>query len=203
VSDRRHHITRRNLLRITGLAPLAALVPTASATAAPPVAEIHEQVMARLVELAQEYAKEKGEELPVELFKGVAADLWRHFGIGVSVWSGVSLPVKAPLGSPHSDVILAAYGIYKDDVNFPKKSGNLIVDRLWCWEDVRDVSNYCAAVCGDYAAERAKPHSAVVDVEAYRHGFKRTEQEMKHKMKRLKCMVNSQGREAEIRGGSC
>jgi hypothetical protein len=200
VSYRTPRISRRKLLQISGLAPLAAVaVPGASRAEVAAVAgKVDDLSPGALEELVRK--SKLTDPSQVAKFREVANELWRYFQLGAHE-GGLPFPDPDPEGKK-DELAKAAYDV---ENRGKQKSGDLIVGKVAAWAEQREVTNVCAYLCGYHSAKSAQDLGQdVITEDAYRHGFRRTEREMKTKMDRLRAFLESQGRDTgSILGGGC
>lgn len=194
MSDRIFPISRRRLLQLAGLAPLAALAasgtsPHALARPGPAIAEIPEWSFTKdLIPLA----RLRDPNLNEKTFRDVSNGLWSFFAEGVKD-NGGSLPPAGsnendPNGHAHQALVRAAYETRNDKTD---QCGDLIVDKLNNWDPWKVNTQICAWVCGAYAAHRSKSHP--VTPPDFRFGYKETERRMKTLMARARSIYAKRG----------
>jgi hypothetical protein len=202
VSDRTPRISRRKLLQISGLAPLAALAASGAsaeeiAAAAREMADLPESTLDEL--LGKANTKNPGKSIDRKQFHTVVATLWRYCAKA----GGLPLPEPDPNPATTLAFLKDAYGVTNI---YQEESGDLIVSRLPKWKTFEEFSNVCAYDCGQFAAEAARDlDKSQIEITAYRLGFRRAERKAKKTMSRLRASYENQGKkmDAEIFGGSC
>jgi len=189
MTDLGPRLSRRKLLEITGLAPLAVLAKSGASyadlgAAATRLVEIPEATMLALL------AKADGTKLPYDKdhFRLVVRVLWTYFLKGAE-----------PVEVPDWDAVL------KDAFEVPtkhhKSSGYRIVATLsdWDFQGHEPKTNTCAYRCGRHAAEIAlKPMpEKKIDKDVYRKAWDETSVEMTGAMDRLRTLAEKAGIKAD------
>ena len=202
MSDRPLRVSRRRLLQLASLAPLAALIEGGATTAAlaqtaQACAKIDDKVMSKLVEKAEKYWKTG--PFPVDKFRLVVCVLWTYFLDGAK-------PVTV---DPQNlmRVLISAYG--KKGKLKAKSCGELILDNLGSWDDCGNQSqtNVCAYNCGENAVLYAKPPgpggSPEIDETSFGLGYDDTEDQMSFMMARLRRRFPGMEDKIGTRGFAC
>jgi hypothetical protein len=202
VPDHEPRISRRRILQIAALTPLASLAGSgtseAAALANPSYKPINDKTMEALV--VKSGLTDPNEQTA---FKQVVEELWLYCRVGAT-YGGHPLPEPDSddtlNGKSHAR-LLAAY----DTKNLAgHNSGNLVVQRLKNWDVLRELTNVCAFNCGRNAAKYALAQKTEIDDAAYQFGFRQTEVGMKSLMNRVRSVHESQGKLApEFLGGGC
>jgi hypothetical protein len=202
MSDRPLRVSRRRLLQITGLAPLAALAAKGASTEeltaeAARVGAIPNDVMADLIAKAG-----ITESVKQQRFTLIVNVLWTYWLAGARD-AGLLEPV--PPAELRDFLVDVAYGQRNKG---QLRSGDLIRDRLGWWDDLAHhaPTNVCAFRCGYYAAEIVlDSQRGKVDASVYQQAFRRTEREMTMMMNHVRSLQAARGKEpaAEFLGGGC
>jgi hypothetical protein len=194
-------VSRRRLLEISGLAPLAALAASGASTAdlaaqAQIYASVDPDKMDELVGRARAYLLSKPEPktLDEDKFRLVVAVLWRYFEVGTE-------PVKI------SSVPAVMDRAYETPSKTKGKCGDLIADNLHEWVAIapdgkpehEPRTNACAWRCGRYARRIAMEKGSPIDPDIFVSAFKQTEDDMIKMMGRL----NDEDRDQKASGFGC
>ena len=194
MSHRTLRISRRKLLQIGGVAPLAVLL-TRTASAEPAcdaAADVHTRVIDTLWNLGHAY-NDKVEE---GKFRGVAKTLWLYLEAGARA-AGKCLPSDPEVKAALADAA------YRQLNHCKQRSGDLITDSVPDWDPHDLTTNGCAYLCGYYSAEAALDVGTEVDATAYTLGYKRTERQMKETLARFRSRPGEEPRACPSRGAGC
>jgi hypothetical protein len=194
-------MSRRRLLQLTGMAPLAALATKAQGSAGPDkpvrdlsVVEIPQGGLTDLRGLAKGYKPDVDEQA----FSDVAKALWYFFSEGVKDNAGTLPALDDTPNSAIRKLIKTTYKTTNSEIP-PRRCGDLVVDKLADWEANWKVNtNICAWVCGAYAADHANGNT--IEEDDFVYGYKETERRMRSLMVRARAIY---GADQSHRGGGC
>lgn len=197
MSNRQPRLSRRRILQLGALGPLAILAArSAGAMEFGDVANVRPELPPKRMNELVGKGKKHRPGMNEGEFRRVVKELWRHFQSGVAYEDPAAKIPNDP--QKLKELLTAAFEVENKN---KEQSGKLITERLDDWGDVEELTNVCAFLCGQYSAENAG--GAEIDGAHYGQAYGRVEKEMKKKSARLRSLQAARGGTIIKLGGGC